>query len=576
MRREEPDRSCEASAIVAFVRIDGWIGELRSLRGESGTGAAGKKLAILGALSRESIRDNVPGARERILRLAAELLFLRAHPDDERILVAVSGELSRFSERITPRLAKQLRGSGLPGTAIVYPFDLPVARWIRRRFPDAAELDWRGAPRVRRLQDLLPALAGAAEEIALVDEYVGTREWAEHARGDNSALAWLVDRLDALPLTARLRDALYDSLGIRVSFRVEDRASKTGACRLGAPIVFHSGPMFRHVPDLRAHLAESNVRSRRARGREAERLVDLARGALCVRSREMNPISNANPEDVVLHSLERGVEIVTYGVSPERRLLLESLWGFLILKNGVPVGYGSASLLFSSAEIAVNVFDEFRKGESAFIFAELLRILRHHFGAASFTLLESQFGGDGDEEGIRSGAFWFYDRLGFRHVSRELRGLAEKERKRLAAAPGRRSPPGLLRKLASAPLVFSLNEKVRSGGGTVWWGRLGVAATSFIAKEGRGDREKAMRTARLRVERALAERIPSDRLAGELCAVLSLLPDLPSWSGAEKRALAGIIGAKAGESEREFALKLSRHTRLEDELISLIDQEEPV
>ena len=64
------------------------------------------------------------------------------------------------------------------------------------------------------------------------------------------------------------------------------------------------------------------------------------------------------------------------GVVPERRLLLESVYGFLTLKNGVPVGYVLVSALFGSSEIAYNVFETFRGGESGLIYGKVLAMTR--------------------------------------------------------------------------------------------------------------------------------------------------------------------------------------------------------
>jgi len=44
--------------------------------------------------------------------------------------------------------------------------------------------------------------------------------------------------------------------------------------------------------------------------------------------------------------------------------LLESVYGFLTLKNGIPIGYVLVSALFGSSEIAYNVFETYRGGEA--------------------------------------------------------------------------------------------------------------------------------------------------------------------------------------------------------------------
>src|SRR6185295_13838326 len=101
------------------------------------------------------------------------------------------------------------------------------------------------------------------------------------------------------------------------------------------------------------------------------------------------------------------------GVQPARRLMLEAVYAFLTLKNGVPIGYVLNSALFGSAEIAFNVFETFRGAEAAHVYGWVLSCVRSLFGVDSFTIYPYQLGQDNDEA-LDSGAWWFYQRLGFR------------------------------------------------------------------------------------------------------------------------------------------------------------------
>jgi hypothetical protein len=48
-----------------------------------------------------------------------------------------------------------------------------------------------------------------------------------------------------------------------------------------------------------------------------------------------------------------GLAFACLGAIPARRLMLESVYGFLTLKNGVPIGYVLTSALFGSSELAL-------------------------------------------------------------------------------------------------------------------------------------------------------------------------------------------------------------------------------
>ena len=111
----------------------------------------------------------------------------------------------------------------------------------------------------------------------------------------------------------------------------------------------------------------------------------------------------------------------------------------MLFKNGVPVGYGGGWPFLGTCQIGVNVFAPFRGGESALLFGQVLRVYRQCFGVGRFVAEPSQFGGT-NSEGLRSGAFWFYYRLGFRPVDPESARRADDEWSRMQADPDYRTP----------------------------------------------------------------------------------------------------------------------------------------
>src|SRR5258708_11776048 len=60
---------------------------------------------------------------------------------------------------------------------------------------------------------------------------------------------------------------------------------------------------------------------------------------MVTRSRDLDVFSYADRNDVSLVDCGQGLQFVAFGAIPERRLLLEAVYGFLTLKNGVPIGY---------------------------------------------------------------------------------------------------------------------------------------------------------------------------------------------------------------------------------------------
>ncbi len=238
----------------------------------------------------------------------------------------------------------------------------------------------------------------------------------------------------------------------------------------------------------------------------------------------------------------------------------------LIFKNGVPCGYAEGLTLFERTEVGLNLFYTFREGESAWVYARLLRLMRQLLGARVFSVEPYQLGFHNDE-GIQSGAFWFYRKLGFRPALPRLARLVEREERKLAERPGYRSPAHVLRQLATGHMLYeaptsstdqhapSSSKEARTSStveqattsSTGEWDdfhlrRLGLAVQRRIAARHDGDPERARRAAVKRIERALgaaAARWNEDerRAFRDLSLVLALIPDLSRWTPDEKRAL---------------------------------------
>ena len=168
-------------------------------------------------------------------------------------------------------------------------------------------------------------------------------------------------------------------------------------------------------------------------------------------------MTHGNPDEVYEIPLERGATMVLWCMLPAQRLPLEVGWYFMMLRNGVPVAYGGGGLFAERAEHGMNVLEAFRKsGDAAWIFAQISRAAHALCPTPWIVTRKFQVGGDGNEEGLDSGAYWFYDKLGFRSTDAGVRRLADWERRRIARGTGYRSPRRVLRTLASADVVLSL------------------------------------------------------------------------------------------------------------------------
>src|SRR5207247_9730290 len=102
----------------------------------------------------------------------------------------------------------------------------------------------------------------------------------------------------------------------------------------------------------------------------------------------------------------RGVGIFLGGLSHERRLALRAYHAGFTLKNGVPINYIEGLTICERVEIGFNTFYTFREGESAWVYAKVLKLLNQIVGVTCISIDPYQLGFNNDEA-IESGACWF-------------------------------------------------------------------------------------------------------------------------------------------------------------------------
>jgi hypothetical protein len=311
---------------------------------------------------------------------------------------------------------------------------------------------------------------------------------------------------------------------------------------------------------------------------EGAALIDVAREAMVTRARDLDNFMHADPRDTRILDAGDGLRFLCFGLHPQRRLLLESVYGMLTVKNDVPIGYVLASGLFGSSEVMYNVFETYRGGESARIYGRVLAMVRALFGADTFVIDPYQLGHD-NKEGIDSGAFWFYRKLGFVPRDPDVLQLLRAEERRMGSDPRHRSTPATLHEL-SAQYVFWSRGRVRADVlGALSLGNVGLCISRYLADRFGADRERgiemcARETARLLGVPGLRGFSPGERLAWERWSPLVLaLPGVARWSRAERRALAAVVRAKGGRRETEYVRLFDRHRKLRRAVLALAADE---
>jgi hypothetical protein len=262
----------------------------------------------------------------------------------------------------------------------------------------------------------------------------------------------------------------------------------------------------------------------------------------------------------------RGVEIFLWGLPPAQRLPLRAYQAGFTLKNGVPINYIEAISLFEWVEVGFNTFYAYRDGETAWIYAQVLRLLHQRLGSLCISVYPYQIGKD-NEEALASGAFWFYRKLGFRCMRRDLEELARREERKIAADKSYRTSIQTLRKLSDGHVVYELPSAERGAWDRFRMRNIGLSVASEMAREFSGIREKMISSKSKNLAKFL--NFDPNRLAGEeprawenFSLALAEAGTLRNWQSVEKSALIKIIRAKAASTDAEYARMLSSHSKL--------------
>ena len=417
------------------------------------------QLDELRRLSRQKISDT-----ETLISYHEQLLFARAYAQSAAVIRLAEKELREFPRRVALLNKKgvDLSGlehpsvSGIAGSSVTDTFSFYIVRWLMRRYPAQVSIYWDWFEDENRLASTWPRFIPLLAEDTLVEANIPYRDWLSVARGRRAELAWLIDQFDKQPWPDDAKAEIYDSQKLYVTWTPAYPATRTGMRAAARKLFYHRGPLIqRRDVDLNHELAQPSPPLRKLSQTEGERALDLAREASTLRYRELYGFTHGDPKHVYRADLGRGVEFFLMGLPPERRLPLRAYHAGMIYKNGVPVGYCEGLTLFERMDSGFNLYYGFREGETAWLYARILNVLHHFTGATAFVLDPYQIGHE-NEEGIESGAFWFYRKLGFRPTRRELLKLAEKEEQKIAKRKQYRTPAKTLRKLATGPMIFQM------------------------------------------------------------------------------------------------------------------------
>jgi hypothetical protein len=409
----------------------------------------------------------------------------------------------------------------------------------------------------------------------LDDINLDLHSWFAAARPPSMAtdLEFLLALFTRAKLDHAARDLIFETCVVPIRYRLAEPG--TANCEITWPVDrvhYQKKDIERERQPLTAQIRRPVSDAGQVPLATGEAIIDLATRSLSARDLEIRTLTYANPQDVALCSCGRGLQVALMGVVPAYRDPLESHYCVLVVKNGVPIAYGPATVSIGCCEIGLNLFPEFRGGEIRFIYPQFMRAIHHVLGARYFFL--TAYGmGENNPAAIRAGAFWFYRKMGFVASNPKVEALALKEEAKMHADPSYRSSVTMLRRLSHTEAHLELS---RGECRKLDLSAIGVRQSRFLAKEFGVDRPRAeeqyiRRAARILGENDTGKASSARRRAWRMLApILCMIPDLPDWSPRDKQRLLRLVRTKGEPSEAGVDRLVCGHERFREALFALV------
>ena len=459
-----------------------------------------------------------------------------------------------------------MHDSGIAGTRLHYRFSFYVAKWLARKAPGTISIDWSEYYECERLDELLQQILQSSEDDYFDSGYVSSQDWVALASEGypGTDFDWLLAQLQDKRLQ-KVWAQLYDAADLPLVWDIGNSAlSKSKNLFPVKAIATRENGMRGRPANAKKEIMRMLPAIEKLPKHKGAKLVDVAMASLAARHRETNHFNHANPDEVYLADVGEGVSVAVFGLAPEHRYPLECTMGFLILSNGVPIGYGGSSALFLQVNTGINIFDEYRGSEAAFLWVQVLRVYHALVGCTRFVVNPYQFGAE-NSEALSSGAFWFYFNLGFRPVDPKVCALATREAARKGRNPGYRSDDRTLRKLASCDMHLTLPGARQSEFfNEDWLATSSMLATQELAAVGEERRAESVTRVARNVARDLGMRSVKNWSKSEQRSFARIAPLVAAtrpaeWPAKAKVSMRKVLRAKGGLREAGYARLLGEH-----------------
>lgn len=400
------------------------------------------------------------------------LMFIGAYPGNSEILLLAENEFIRITDLCKREKSIQKKlpvNEGLPYQQTTTRFTPDFLNWLKHHDDCRVSFDSFNDPALSLNEVLsltLPAVLKAETTAGLGNEALLESMQVTPDR----YLDFLLKQLESLRDKPFVRDLLFEKLDVYVNLEPRNKLFSRAYNRIPVSKPFFHTELIKQF-DMDELLQKALPILKKPDLMYKRACIKVIKNSMALTARETDPVTYMDENSFRMYELERGISVAIYGMIPERQLPYESYVGFTLFKNGFPCSYGGAWVFGQRARFGMNILESFRGGESGYVMCQLLRVYKQVFSISCFEIEPYQYGLD-NPDGIKSGAFWFYYRFGFRPLDKVLRKLAETEQQKIKTRKNYRSSEKTLLQFtesnlelntgnANLPQVTDIIEKIK-------------------------------------------------------------------------------------------------------------------
>ena len=505
---------------------------------------------------------NVPKKKDAFLQFHHVLLCMMAYPSNQVLLNLVKKTTSQLLQHLSkyPSIQDKLIGTGLLHTAVECNFTYQKIKHIIQHFPNQVSIH-SASSSIETQKAVLKLILPNVEysKIHASEKDLKSRISEFHTSKQQTDLEWLLQTIEQSQSDSKTQAFLYNQLGVFIQWKVSSENDSVSFLRgTQLPTYFHTSPLEKKI-NLEDIIKQKLPAPIKLSVKEKQQLIHSAKMTLFYLYRETEPFTNANENDITLFHLDKGISIALFGSTNNKRYSLESYIGYLVLKNNIPASYGGGWIFGERSQFGINILESFRGGESSLIICELLRVYHQYFNATRFVVKPYQFGLH-NPEAIKTGAFWFYYKLGFRPENDELRALAKKEEEEKLKNPTYKSEASTLRKYTKSNIALTLSDKSYPNFDSEV---LSQRITNYINTQFEGNREKALIYSFKQLKEALsinttAWKAEEIDYAKQLSILFCSYPDSKKWIIDHKKNIILLIQLKSAKTELHWIKHLQQ------------------